>query len=70
MQTPFKPFNLDNMSYASFPTMEDAARHRSIYGGWIFAASDGSEFIWFDISFTPTPIIMHKATAGLSGCLY
>jgi hypothetical protein len=62
--------NSDHMSYASFPTMKDAASHRSIYGGWIFAVEGGSEFIWFDISFTPTPIINHRATRGLSGCLY
>ena len=65
-----QPFNSDKMAYASFSTREAAELHRSNYGGWIFVPQDGSEYIWFDLSFTPTPILKHKATAGMSGMLF
>lgn len=57
------------MKYAGFSTMESALEHRSIHGGWIFA-SDKGEYIWFDLSFTPTPIMQHYVTRGMNGQLY
>ncbi len=64
-----KAFNIDGMKFAAFNTLEDACRHRSIYGGWIFKSADESEFVWFDSSYTVTPIMTHKAIRGMSGVL-
>jgi hypothetical protein len=36
-------------------------------GGWIFIASDRREYIWFALKFTPTLILKHRVTQGLSG---
>jgi hypothetical protein len=54
--------------FCGFVTLAAAASHRAQFGGWIFHASEGSA-IWFNPRFTPTSIIAHHATAGLSGKL-
>ncbi|NWC83169.1 hypothetical protein HX798_23180 [Pseudomonas putida] len=54
--------------YSGFEELSAAVSHRAKFGGWIFHATDGSA-IWFDLRFTPSAIISHQATAGLSGKL-
>lgn len=54
--------------YTGFEDLDEAASHRAKFGGWIFHATDGRA-IWFDLRFTPSVIITHQATAGLSGKL-
>lgn len=54
--------------YSGFDTLDAAASHRSKFGGWIFLSSDGGA-IWFNHRFTPSTIITHQATAGMSGKL-
>ena len=57
------------MKFASFDNADEAMEHRRNNGGWIFAVSDQPEWIWFHIKYTPTPILLHRATRGLSGKL-
>lgn len=54
--------------FCGFDTLADAASHRAQYGGWIFHATEGVA-IWFSPRFTPSSIISHHSTAGLSGKL-
>lgn len=49
-----------------FKNAETADKHRSKYGGRIFAASNG-DVIWFDDTFTPTAILRHRVLHGLNG---
>lgn len=56
------------MKYAGFATVGAALDWRKRHGGWIFHATTG-EAIWFANPATPTPIMLHRATRGLSGKL-
>ena len=55
------------MLYAGFATLEEAKKHRDNHGGWIFVPDNSVGPIWFSLKFTPTPIMLHQATNGLSG---
>ncbi|RJX82265.1 hypothetical protein [Pseudomonas sp. LS-2] len=57
-----------NQSFAGFTSIDAAQSFRSEAGGWIFKAENG-QIIWFAMSFTPSKILLHTATAGLSGSL-
>ena len=53
---------------AWFDTLEEAQTWRTAYGGWLFATPAGAT-IWFSLTFTPTTVMLHPATAGLDGRL-
>ena len=55
------------MEYIGFDREDDAFWYRNNNGGWLFITTDHTEFIWFSVKFTPTPILKHRATQGLSG---
>jgi hypothetical protein len=55
------------MDYIGFSNEEEAVWYRNNNGGWLFVATDRSEFIWFSTKFTMTPILKHRATQGLAG---
>ena len=55
--------------YAGFTSLYAATAWRSMHGGWLFVADTGDNVIWFDTSHTPTPVMLHPATHGLSGKL-
>ena len=57
------------MEYIGFKSESNAFWHRKNNGGWLFIASDRSEYIWFTLKFTPTLILKHCVTQGLSGIL-
>ena len=55
--------------YCGFESLEAAVEHRSKAGGWIFHSSEG-DVLWFSLfAFTPSSILTHPATAGMSGKL-
>lgn len=54
--------------FSGFASEQDAHAHRSHAGGWIFLPQEGGA-IWFSTRFTPSMILVHPATAGLSGKL-
>jgi hypothetical protein len=56
------------MEYIGFAHLNGALVWRELNGGWIFEADTG-EVIWFSTRFTPTPIMLHRVTRGLSGKL-
>jgi hypothetical protein len=51
-----------------FYSLESAKDWRAEYGGWIFAADNGVA-VWFPLGATPSPIMRHDSTRGLSGML-
>jgi hypothetical protein len=55
------------MEYIGFNNESDAFWYRNNNGGWLFIATDRTEFIWFSMKFTMTPILQHRATRGLAG---
>jgi len=57
------------MDYIGFRTLAEALTFRALHGGWIFEPTTGLGCIWFHPSYTPTPIMLHPATRGLSGKL-
>lgn len=55
-------------------SIEQAKQIRDERGGWIFVPDPGVHGIfippiWFDVTHTPTQVIMHRATVGYSGKL-
>ncbi|HEP8970319.1 TPA: hypothetical protein VDU83_002657 [Pseudomonas aeruginosa] len=55
-------------SFSGFDCADAAMTHRAQAGGWIFLSANGGE-IWFSTRYTPSMIINHHATAGMSGRL-
>lgn len=56
------------MLYAAFRSMQAAEEYRKKQGGWIFLPDgEASEPIWFSGAFSPSQIMLHRATRGLSG---
>ena len=54
------------MKIAVFQNLLDAAIYRRNHGGWMFV-SHGDTY-WFDASeYTPSAIMAHRLTRGLSG---
>ena len=56
------------MLYITFLDLDEAKKHRSSNGGWIFLPEDGFP-IWFALGFTASGIFTHRATRGLNGTL-
>ena len=56
------------MTIAHFETLDEAAAWRAEHGGWIFCPGSGQP-IWFSAAFTPSAILVHRATRGLAGKL-
>ena len=52
------------MDYAGFDDLDEAKNWRSQHGGFI-ALGENGQAIWFNIKFTPTPIMLHPATRVL-----
>ena len=59
---------MNNPNIAHFDSLSAAKTWRSQQGGWLFSSEDG-QVIWFNLTFTPSMVIAHKATSGLSGQL-
>jgi len=57
------------MDYIGFSNSDEAFWYRNNNGGWLFIFDDRSEFIWFSVKFTQTPILAHRATRGVAGIL-
>lgn len=56
------------MKYAAFESLLDAQAYRANHGGWIFV-NDRCESFWFAPEYTPTSIMLHRLTRGMSGRL-
>jgi hypothetical protein len=56
------------MKCGQFETLTDAIAYRKNHGGWIFL-TEFNEAFWFNSEYTPTRILLHRLTKGLSGKL-
>lgn len=56
-------------THAGFADLEAALQFRRGKGGWVFQTEHG-DALWFDLGHTPTAILQHQATHGLSGKLH
>lgn len=56
------------MKCGQFESLIDAIAYRKNHGGWIFI-TEFNEAFWFNNEFTPTRILLHRLTKGLSGKL-
>jgi hypothetical protein len=57
------------MLLASFTDIEAARLHREKFGGWIFVPDSGNGATWFNWQMTPSTIMTHAITRGISGRL-
>ena len=55
--------------YVGFGSIQDALNHQATHGGWVFESDCGSLNVCFNTTFTPTKIIAHPVTKGVSGRL-
>jgi hypothetical protein len=55
--------------WIEFAGLGDALAWRSGAGGWLFLVDGAPAVIWFERRFTPSEILGHRVTQGLSGAL-
>lgn len=64
-----QPTEINTPEYIGFSSVQEALNHQATHGGWIFESECGASAICFNATYTPTKIITHPATKGLSGRL-
>ena len=57
------------MNYIGFNSIQECKAWRKSNGGYIFISEDKETIIWFNIKYTPSDILIHPITKGLSGKL-
>lgn len=65
---PYGAFHGTTVTSAQLPDEAKARAWRARFGGWILVADDGRAF-WFDLSHTPTKVMLSPLARGISGKL-